>query len=142
MKSILVAVGLGLSLTACAGSRAPAQEPSAASPAPQAGAQVAGDPKAATVAGEQTLQGELVDLTCYLDHGARGERHKACGTACALKGLPIGLLGKDDTITLVVGAHERPMNVELADKMGTIVQLTGKVVSRNGVRMIEVSGVQ
>jgi hypothetical protein len=42
----------------------------------------------------------------------------------------------------VVGAHEKPMNTELADKMGTTVQLTGKVVTRNGMRMIEVSGVQ
>jgi hypothetical protein len=123
MKRILVAAVLGLALTACAGSGDPA-------------------PKAATAPREQTIQGELVDLACYLDHGAKGEHHKACGTACALKGLPIGLLGKDDTITLVVGAHERPMNAELADKMGTTIRLTGKVVSRNGVQMIEVSGVQ
>lgn len=39
----------------------------------------------------------------------------------------------------VVGAHEVPMNTELADKMGTTVQLTGKIVSRNGMQMIEVS---
>lgn len=134
MKRILVVAALGLALTACAGSRGPAQEPTAA-PTPSAA------PPAAQ-GGEQTLQGELVDLTCYLDHGAKGEHHKACATTCALKGLPIGLLGKDDTLTLVVGAHEKPMNTELADKMGTTVQLTGKVVTRNGMRMIEVSGVQ
>jgi hypothetical protein len=148
MKGILVAAALGLALTACAGSRAPAQEPSAtptASTAPsaaQAGAPIAPDPKAASASGEQTLQGELVDLTCYLDHGAKGEHHKACATTCALKGLPIGLLGKDGTLTLVVGAHEKPMNTELADKMGTTVQVTGKVVSRNGMQMIEVSRAQ
>jgi hypothetical protein len=129
MKRILVAAGLGSSLAACAG--APAQE-RPASPTVSA----------ASVTGEQTIEGELVDLTCYLDHGARGEHHKSCATSCALKGLPIGLLGKDDTITLVVGAHERPMNSELADRMGTMVQLTGKIVSRNGMRMIEVSGVR
>jgi hypothetical protein len=146
MMRILASAMLGLSLAACAGASASAQGPtapptaSAAPPAAPAGAPV--DSRAANVAGEQTIQGELVDLTCHLDHGAKGDHHKACATTCALKGLPIGLLGKDDTITLVVGAHEKPMNTELAEKMGTTVQLTGKIVSRNGMQMIEVSRVQ
>ena len=132
---VLTALGLTISLCACAGAHAAAPPVSVAqadpAPAPPAAA--------AATAGEQTLQGELVDLNCYLDHGAKGEGHKACGTTCALKGLPIGLLDKENRITLVVGAHERPMNTELAEKMGTTVELTGKVVSRNGLQMIEVS---
>jgi hypothetical protein len=88
----------------------------------------------------------FVDRACLprllVDARARGGRRPACATECALKGLPIGLLGNDDKITLVVGIHEKPMNTELAGKMGTNVQLTGKIVSRNGMQMIEVSRVQ
>ena len=91
---------------------------------------------------ERTIQGELVDLACYLDHGAKGEHHKACATMCALRGLPIGLLDKDNKITIVIGAQDKSMNAELAEKMSTTVRLTGKIVSRDGLQMIEVSRVE
>jgi hypothetical protein len=126
MKRIFLLGALGLSLVACA--KAPAAPPPAA-PVAQEGAP----------GSEQTIRGELVDLACYLDHGAKGDGHKACATSCALKGLPIGILDKDNKITLVIGEHDRALNAELAPKMGTTVALTGKVVSRDGVQMIEVS---
>ena len=132
MDRIVAGIAFGLALTVCAcakaGVAAPASPPAAPAPA-------AAEPT------EGTIRGELVDLACYLDHGARGESHKACGTTCALKGLPIGLLDKDNKITIIVGPNERPMNTELADKMGATIELTGKIVSRDGVQMIEVSSV-
>lgn len=149
MKGLLVSGLLDLVLVACAGACAHAEPPPAATPtapttAPAAKADTTAAPEQpmAKDLGTQTLEGELVDLSCYLDHGARGEHHKACGTTCALRGLPIGLLDRDNKITLVVGVHDKPMNAELANKMGTTVRLTGKVVSRNGMQMIEVSSVQ
>src|ERR1035437_1325400 len=30
----------------------------------------------------QTIKGEVVDLMCYLDHGAKGETHKGCAEKC------------------------------------------------------------
>jgi hypothetical protein len=154
MKSIVVVTALGFAFAVggCAQGRveAPPSATPAAAPIPPGtpSAAAKSDPTAtpavetAKSGGEQTIRGELVDLACYLDHGAKGESHKACGTTCALKGLPIGILDKDDKITIVVGAHERAMNTELAGKMGTTVALTGKLVSRNGVQMIEVSKVE
>ncbi len=124
---------------ACACGAARAKEPKAA-PAAAAPAAKAAAP-AEKKEGEQTIQGELVDLACYLEHGGKGEKHKACATSCAQSGLPIGLLDKHGKLTLVVGDH-KPMNSELADKMGTTVKLTGTVSSRNGMKMIEVSSVQ
>ena len=26
----------------------------------------------------KSIKGEIVDLMCYLDHGAKGEKHKGC----------------------------------------------------------------
>src|SRR5271154_3106622 len=100
MKRILVAAVLGLALPVCgcAGAQARAAAPLATPIPPPAAASAKADAPAApgkqtaSAPGEQTIRGELVDLACYLDHGAKGEHHKACATSCALKGLPIGLL--------------------------------------------------
>lgn len=89
----------------------------------------------------QTIQGELVDLACYLGHGGHGEKHKSCATACAQSGLPIGLLDKKGNLYLVIGDH-KPMNDQLADKMGDTVKATGKVSERSGMKMIEVSKIE
>ena len=100
---------------------------------------MAADEKAA---GEtKTIKGEVVDLMCYLDHGAKGEKHKGCATGCIKGGGPVGLLTEDDQIYLIVGDH-KPMNEELASKAAQTVTLKGKVVERHGMKMIENAQVQ
>jgi hypothetical protein len=84
----------------------------------------------------ETIKGEVVDLMCYLDHGAKGEKHKGCATKCIEGGGPVGLLTADNKLYLVVGDHQ-PMNKELAAKAAQTVTLKGKVVERNGMKMIE-----
>jgi hypothetical protein len=83
-----------------------------------------------------TIKGEVVDLMCYLDHGAKGEKHKGCATKCIKSGGPVGLLTADDQLYLVVGDHQ-PVNDKLADQAAQTVTLKGKVVERNGMKMIE-----
>ncbi len=83
----------------------------------------------------ETLKGEVVDLMCYLDHGAKGEKHKGCAEKCIKGGGPVGLLTSEH-LYLVVGDHA-PMNDELAPKAGQVITLKGKVVERHGMRMIE-----
>ena len=84
----------------------------------------------------QTIKGEVVDLMCYLDHGAKGEKHKGCAKKCIESGGPVGLLTADDQLYLVIGDHQ-PMNKELSAKAAQTVTLKGKVVERNGMKMIE-----
>jgi hypothetical protein len=84
----------------------------------------------------QTIKGEVVDLMCYLDHGAKGEKHKGCAQKCIEGGGPVGLLTADNELYLVVGDHQ-PMNKELAAKAAQTVTLKGKVVERHGMKMIE-----
>jgi len=90
------------------------------------------DDKAAEL---QSIKGEVVDLMCYLDHGAKGEKHKGCAEKCIKSGGPVGLLSGDQ-LYLVVGDHE-PMNEQLAPKASQTVTVKGKVVERNGMKMIE-----
>lgn len=88
-----------------------------------------------TPAQTQTIKGEVVDLMCYLDHGAKGEKHKGCASKCISSGGPVGLLSGDQ-LYLVIGDH-KPINDVLAEKAAQTVTLKGKIVERNGMKMIE-----
>lgn len=83
----------------------------------------------------QTLTGEVVDLMCYLDHGAVGEKHRECATTCIQSGGPVGLL-VGDKVYLVIGDH-KPINDKLSPLAAQTVTLKGKVVERSGMWMIE-----
>lgn len=86
--------------------------------------------------GTKTVTGEVVDLMCYLDHGAKGEKHASCAQKCIKSGGPVGLLTSSGDLYLVIGEH-KPMNEELAPKAAQTVTLKGKVVERHGMKMIE-----
>lgn len=92
---------------------------------------IAADSKAET----KTVTGEIVDLMCYLDHGAKGDKHKGCAEKCISSGGPVGLVSGDD-LYLVIGDH-KPMNDQLASLAAKTVTLKGKVVEKHGMKMIE-----
>jgi len=83
---------------------------------------------------EKTLTGEVVDLMCYLDNGAKGDGHKSCAEKCIKAGGPIGLLSGDQ-VYLVVGDH-KTLNEELGPHAAKTVTLKGKVSERSGMKMI------
>ena len=84
-----------------------------------------------------TITGEILDMACYTDHGAQGEKHAACAQKCIASGLPVGIKSSDDgKVYLVIGEH-KPMNDQLAPFGGKTVTLKGKIVSRDGINMLE-----
>ena len=85
----------------------------------------------------KTIKGEVVDLACYLDHGARGEKHKECAVKCITGGLPVGILTSEGPV-LVIGDH-KPINDKLAPFAAQRVEVTGKLVRKGGMHMIEVA---
>ncbi len=95
----------------------------------------------AQAAETKTVKGEVVDLMCYLDHGAKGDKHAGCAEKCIKSGGPVGLLTEDDQLYLVIGEH-KPMNRELAAYAAKTITLKGKVVEKNGVKMIENAEIQ
>jgi hypothetical protein len=99
--------------------------------APLAVAQEKADDSAAT----KEVTGEIVDMMCYVDHNAMGEKHASCGEKCIKSGAPVGIVS-DGKAMLVVGAH-KPMNDELAPLAGKTVTLKGKLVTNGGVSMLE-----
>ena len=84
----------------------------------------------------KTIKGEVVDLMCYLDHGAKGEKHAGCAKDCIKSGGPVGLLTSDNQLYLVIGEH-KPMNDKLAPLAAKTITLKGKVAERDGIKMIE-----
>jgi hypothetical protein len=93
-------------------------------------------------AGEtKKIGGEVVDLVCYVDHKAVGEKHADCAKKCIASGLPVGLKAEDGKTYLLVGEHV-PLNAELAQHAGTKITVEGKVSSRDGINMIENAVVQ
>jgi hypothetical protein len=100
-------------------------------PSTSSGAADAGD-----AAASKEVTGEVVDMMCYVDHNAVGEKHgQSCGAKCIKSGGPVGIVS-DGKAYLVVGEH-KPINDQLAEYCGKNITLKGKLAERGGVAMIE-----
>jgi hypothetical protein len=87
-------------------------------------------------AAAKEVTGEVVDMMCYVDHNAVGEKHgQSCGAKCIKSGGPVGIVSNDKAY-LVVGEH-KPINDQLAEYCGKTITLKGKMTERGGIAMIE-----
>ena len=87
------------------------------------------------------ITGEVVDMACYIDHGATGEKHADCAKKCITSGLPVGLKADDGKTYVLIGEH-KPLNAELAEYAAKKITVEGKVASRDGINMIENAVIQ
>ena len=94
------------------------------------------DEKAEAASQETTVKGEVLDMACYLDHGASGEKHAQCAKTCIESGLPVGLKSDSGKIYLLIGAH-KPINKEIAQYAAKTISVKGKVVTRDGINLLE-----
>lgn len=92
--------------------------------------------EAAEKASAATVKGEIIDMACYIDHGATGAKHMDCAKTCITSGLPVGLRAEDGKVYLLIGEH-KPINQALASLAAKTVTVKGKIVSRDGFNMIE-----
>ena len=87
-------------------------------------------------AASKEVTGEVVDMMCYVDHNAVGEKHgQACGAKCIKSGGPAGIVSEGKAY-LVVGEH-KPINDQLAEYCGKNITVKGKISERGGIAMIE-----
>ena len=87
------------------------------------------------------ITGEVLDMACYVDHGATGEKHADCAKKCITSGLPVGLKADDGKTYVLIGEHV-PLNAELAQYAAKKITVEGKIASRDGINMIENAVVQ
>lgn len=94
-----------------------------------------------------SVTGEIIDISCYLQVGKHGDKHKDCGQKCARHGQPIGLLTEDgDVYTLIDEEHDprrdgdTALRTELIDHMAEIVKVHGTATEVAGQKAIYVTG--
>lgn len=56
----------------------------------------------------QTVVGEIVDFSCYLQVGKHGEKHRDCAQKCFRNGQPIGLLTADGSLYMLMEEEHHP----------------------------------
>jgi len=88
---------------------------------------------------ETEVQGEVVDLECYLASQAHGDTHKPCAEACIAAGEPIGLLAPGDRLYLLVRDRQAPAAYEsLRGMAAEYVRVRGDLCMGGGVQGIVV----
>jgi len=95
---------------------------------------------------ESTIQGEVVDISCYLSQGkkATGDAHKECAEGCAKAGSPLGILTDKGELYLSVlpDDHSAGPNAILMDHVAHKVSATGVLRSKGGVHGIMITKVE
>src|SRR5438477_11249319 len=87
------------------------------------------------------ISSEVIDMACYVDHNATGEKHTDCAKKCITSGIPVGLKADDGKTYLLIGEH-KPLNSELAQYAAKTITVKGKLSSRDGINMIENAEIQ
>lgn len=101
----------------------------------------ADEKQAASAAG--TWKGEIVDVACYVPRGGKGAGHAECAKKCAKAGMPIGLLTDDGDLLLLLADHQDGKPFDAAKELaGGKAEVTGKLDTRDGMKVITVSGVK
>ena len=89
---------------------------------------------------EITVQGELVDMSCYMAHEGKGPKHAQCAKMCVLGGAPLGLLAKDGTVYLLVDQHSsakaKKPYADAKKLVAESVKLSGDLYERGGMKTI------
>ena len=90
-----------------------------------------------------SVQGEVLDLACYVGRGGMGEGHAGCAAKCLKSGQPMGLLATDGTVYVLFADHSDASAYDKAkDLAGKKVEVTGEVASKGAMKGITVHGVK
>ena len=93
--------------------------------------------------GELTVQGEVLDMACYVAHEAKGPDHAGCAKRCVKGGQPMGLLAEDGTVYLLYASHKDGSAFEQAKEFaGEKVEISGVAATQAGIKGIEVGSVK
>jgi hypothetical protein len=76
--------------------------------------------------------GEIIDLSCYLQVGKHGDKHRGCGQKCAANGQPIGLLAADGTVYLLIDEEHNSRRDGLTEFRKQAIEHMAHIVTVNG----------
>ena len=90
-----------------------------------------------------TVEGELVDLACYLAQGTRGEENATCSRNHTSPNQPLALLADDGEIHVLCADHEGPYPYDRCRELaGRRARLTGVPATGHGLRLLAVREVK
>ncbi len=93
--------------------------------------------KAEQLSGPQTIKGEVLDLSCYMDHDAMGDSHQKCAQGCLDKGLPAGILAENGQVYLLLEDHDlADVYQNTLKHAAEKVTISGTVINKNGVQSL------
>jgi len=91
--------------------------------------------------------GEIVDLSCYLQVGKHGDKHRDCGQKCARAGQPVGLVTADGGVYMLIDEEHDPRRDGLTtfrqfaiDNMANVVKINGTLTNVDKQKAIYVQG--
>ncbi len=91
----------------------------------------------------QTVEGEVLDMVCFMAHEGKGKKHKDCAQKCIDGGAAVGLLTPDGKVYLVIENHHKKEGYQKVKKLAAEkVKITGTIYTRDGVQAIEVETVE
>ena len=90
-----------------------------------------------------TIKGEIIEMSCYANMGAKGESHKQCAIACAKNGHSLGLL-EDGTgmVYTVVSPIDKNTKDTLMPFIAEHVAVTGMVIQKGGMNFINMQTIE
>jgi hypothetical protein len=92
---------------------------------------------------DQTFQGEILDMACYVSHGSKGADHAACAKKCLKDGQPMGLLTADGKVFILFADHDDNAAFNETKKFaGSTVTITGVPFEKDGIKGITVHAVK
>lgn len=90
-----------------------------------------------------SMQGEIVDMACYMGHEAHGDKHQECAEMCIKGGMPIGLLTDKGKVYLLLEDHtSKEAYQSLKDMAAEQVKVMGDLHKRGGMEAIVVEKAQ
>src|SRR5262245_39818800 len=94
-----------------------------------------------------SVVGEIIDLSCYLQVGKHGDKHRECGQKCVRNGQPVGLLTEDGTVYMLIDEEHDPrrdglteFRAKAVEHMAHIVTISGTGTEVGGQKAIFVQG--
>ncbi len=89
-----------------------------------------------------TVQGEVIDMACYMTKGEHGAGHADCAEMCIKDGVPVGILDGSGHVYLCMTATQKPANSLLVQYAAKQVKITGTVYSKGGMDLLAVDKVE
>lgn len=79
-----------------------------------------------------TLIGEIIDVSCYLQLGKHGAKHRDCAQKCMRNNQPIGLLLENGEIVLLMEEEHHPRRDSQTNLREKLIELASEVIEATG----------